>query len=188
MVLVIDNYDSFTWNLIDYIEQVGEETLVVRNNEMPLEQMLALGFDSLLIGPGPGKPKNAGVSMAILDALIGVKPILGICLGHQAIGEHFAWPLIKAQKPMHGKVSQIAFSSHPLFEGINEPLRVMRYHSLILEEQKNSLLKIIASTEEGEVMGIAHKELPIAGLQFHPESILTETGLLLLQNWFNYIR
>ncbi len=189
MVLVIDNYDSFTWNLVDYVEQAGEKTIVVRNDEMRLEEIAELEFDSILIGPGPGIPQNSGITNSVVKEYWGKKPILGVCLGMQAIGEFCSWTLKKATKPMHGKVSELNISPHPIFEGVSKPLNVMRYHSLIIEEgTENNELKVLARTKEGEVMAIASEQNPIVGFQFHPESILTQEGLLLMKNWFTYIQ
>jgi anthranilate synthase/aminodeoxychorismate synthase-like glutamine amidotransferase len=188
MVLIIDNYDSFTWNLIDYIEQAGQETLVIRNDEMAVEEISKLGFDSILIGPGPGRPENAGVCMNLIQAMVKTKPILGICLGHQALGLHFGCGLREAMYPMHGKVSKAKFTHHPLFDGCDDEIEVMRYHSLVLNPFNSDELQELAFTKQGENMAFIHKRLPVAGFQFHPESILTHTGLLLMKNWFNYIR
>lgn len=186
MILLLDNYDSFTYNLQDYILQLGEECRVIRNDEFTTEEISADSFDSLVISPGPKTPKDAGITMQMIEKFYLSKPILGICLGHQAIGEFFGATLEKAQKPMHGKTSVINCEDHFLFKDLLKQLEVMRYHSLILKKTETTSLKIIAQTNEHEIMAIAHKSMPIAGLQFHPESVLTKDGLTLLRNWFNH--
>jgi len=186
MVLLIDNYDSFTYNLFDYIKQLGKECTVIRNDEKSLVEIKQLEFECIVISPGPGIPKNAGITMELLKEYYKIKPILGICLGHQAIGEFFDAKLVKANKPVHGKTSTLYFIKHALFKQIKEPFNVMRYHSLILKELK-SPLKMIAETKDKSIMAICHQQLPIIGIQFHPESILTENGLKLMSNFFEMI-
>lgn len=192
MVLLLDNYDSFTYMLRDYIRQAGEECVVVRNDEMSIEEIAALSFDSIVISPGPKAPADARVTMEVIRAFYHTKPILGVCLGHQAIGEFFGMQLVKARVPMHGKTTPITHTGHPIFNDIPQDTDVMRYHSLILdhglaETQGSASLRVIAQTGEGEIMGIGHRELPIAGLQFHPESVLTAYGVEMVRNWFTYL-
>jgi anthranilate synthase/aminodeoxychorismate synthase-like glutamine amidotransferase len=187
MILLIDNYDSFTYNLYDYICQLGYSCTVMRNDECTIAQISALeNLDCIVISPGPGKPQDAGISMQIIATFHQKLPILGICLGHQAIGEYFGAELVKAKKPMHGKTSYITFNKHFLFKEILAPFQVMRYHSLIIEKLPENLITI-AQTQENEIMAISHCSLPIVGIQFHPESILTENGLQLLANFFHHI-
>ena len=187
MVLLLDNYDSFTYNLYDYVLQLGHECKVVRNDEMSLDELATFNFSSAIISPGPKTPNDAGVTMQFIERFHASKPILGICLGHQAIGEFFGAQLVKAVKPMHGKTSVITYTNDFLFDGLPQQFEVMRYHSLVLNGLDKTALNITAKTAENEVMAIAHKELKIAGLQFHPESILTPLGLSILNNWFKHI-
>lgn len=161
--------------------------MVVRNDECTIEQIEELNFDSIIISPGPRTPQQAGITSALIRAFYNRKPILGICLGHQAIGEFFGAQLVKAQKPMHGKTSVVTHNGHFLFKGLPQQFEVMRYHSLVLNNVTETSLQVLAETTEGEVMGVAHPELPIVGVQFHPESILTPNGLQLLRNWFQGI-
>lgn len=181
-VLLIDNYDSFTYNLYDYFLQLGTSCVVLRNDEKSISEILLIDFDLLVFSPGPQRPKDAGLMMTLIEYFHDKKPILGICLGHQGIGQYFGANLKKARLPIHGKTSELYHNQHPLFDNLPAHFSVMRYHSLILEKQENSPLDVIAHTEEGEVMAIAHQTLPIIGVQFHPESILTEHGLKLLEN------
>jgi anthranilate synthase/aminodeoxychorismate synthase-like glutamine amidotransferase len=187
VVLLLDNYDSFTYNLYDYILQLGQQCTVVRNNEMSIEEIAALNFSSIVISPGPKTPKEAGITMQLIERFHQTRPILGICLGHQAIGQFFGAQLVKAAKPMHGKTSTISHNNHWLFKGIPTPFEVMRYHSLVIEENLPKYLHLLAQNYDRELMVIAHENLPIIGIQFHPESVLTEHGLQLLQNWFEGI-
>lgn len=187
MVLLLDNYDSFTYNLYDYIVQSGKHCFVIRNNEFALEEVLKMQFSSVVISPGPKTPDDAGITMPLIAALHNTIPILGVCLGHQAIGQYYGARLAKAQRPMHGKTSTITCSSHPLFDKLAKQQTVMRYHSLVLKEVENTPLQTIAETDRGEVMAIAHPIHKVAGLQFHPESILTPCGLDMIRNWFAYI-
>ena len=187
MVLLLDNYDSFTYNLRDYILQLGFECKVIRNDELSMEEMDALDFSSAVISPGPKTPHEAGITMKFIERFHATKPIFGICLGHQAIGEFFGAKLLKAENPMHGKASTITHSNHFLFKNLPNEFEVMRYHSLILNELEKTELQIIATTKQKEVMAIAHPALKLAGVQFHPESILTKHGLQLMKNWFHAI-
>ena len=186
-ILIIDNYDSFTYNLFDYFLQLGTDCKVIRNDELALPNFLKLTFDGLVLSPGPKRPAEAGHLMNLIDHFHDKKPILGICLGHQGIGEYFGATLCNTVVPMHGKTSLIRHNSHPLFQSIPSSFSVMRYHSLGLEDLDTTNLEVLANTEKGEVMAIGHKELPIFGFQFHPESILTEHGIVLLNNWLKII-
>jgi anthranilate synthase/aminodeoxychorismate synthase-like glutamine amidotransferase len=187
MVLLIDNYDSFTYNLYDYILQLGLQCKVVRNDELTLGEIEQLNFTSAVISPGPKTPKQAGITVPFIEKHHKTKPILGICLGHQAIGEFFGAELSKAELPMHGKTSVINHNKHFIFDNLPAQFEVMRYHSLLLKQIEKTPLQVIASTAKNEVMAIAHPTLKIAGLQFHPESILTLHGLSMLRNWFKNI-
>lgn len=187
MVLLIDNYDSFTFNLFDYIKQLGYKCQVIRNDELNLSQINEINFDNIIISPGPCTPSESGICMELIQEYYETKPILGICLGHQALGQFFNAKLEKALVPMHGKTSSISLSKHPLFKELSTQIEVMRYHSLILT-QVGQPLEIIAQTSLNEVMAMAHQTLPIAGVQFHPESILTKDGLQILKNWFDWIK
>lgn len=184
MVLLLDNYDSFTYNLRDYILQCGMQCTVVRNDEMSLEDIAKLNFTSAIISPGPKTPAEAGLTMQFIERFYAQKPILGICLGHQAIGEFFGAELARAIKPMHGKTSVIEHTGNYLFNNLPLKIEVMRYHSLVLKNIENTPLQVTATTSEGEVMAFAHPVLKLAGVQFHPESVLTTHGLQLMKNWF----
>jgi len=186
MVLVLDNFDSFTYNLVDYLHQINQESFVLRN-DVSMHEIASHEFDSILLSPGPCTPKEAGVMNEVIEKYYLTKPILGICLGHQALAEFFGWTLKKAFKPMHGKTSNITHQEHFLFQQIPNPFPAMRYHSLVMESMESKEIEVIAMTEVFEVMAVAHKRLPIAGFQFHPESILTVDGLVLLKNWFKWI-
>lgn len=184
MILVIDNYDSFTYNLVQYLGELGEQIEVRRNDEIDLAGIEALKPDHILISPGPCTPNEAGVSLSLLEHFKGKLPILGVCLGHQSIGQAFGGDVIRAERLMHGKTSQIHHDGNGLFEGLPNPFTATRYHSLIVKrETLPDCLEITAWTEEGEIMGLRHKEYPIEGVQFHPESIITENGLTMLRNF-----
>lgn len=188
MVLLIDNYDSFTYMLRDYVLQCGEDCIVIRNDEKTIAEIWEMAFDSIIISPGPKAPADAGITLDVLRIFKDAKPILGICLGHQAIGEVYGAILVSADKPMHGKTSMISHTGHPLFKNIPEQIDVMRYHSLILEKVETTGLKVIAETLSGEIMAIADPDRKVAGLQFHPESILSSPyGLQIIRNWFEFI-
>lgn len=184
MVFLLDNYDSFTYMLKDYINQLGEDCVVYRNNEISLEEIKLLNFDSIVISPGPCTPQDAGICMELIAYYFDKKPILGVCLGHQALGQFFGATLTKAEKPMHGKVSTIQVNNDSLlFKELPAEFSVMRYHSLVLKNL-GSPLKITAQTSQHEIMAIEHTHLPLAGVQFHPESVLSDNGLAILRNWF----
>ena len=183
MILIIDNYDSFTYNLVDYFNQLGLDVEVRRNNT-PLSELISKEFNALVLSPGPGIPKNAGNLLKILDHYHTYVPILGICLGHQAIAEYFHGEIVQANKPMHGKLSKIVHNGDLVFNDMPKQFNVVRYHSLICNNLPDSI-NVIARTNKQEIMAIKHKYLPIYGLQFHPEAVLTEYGLRILENWKN---
>lgn len=184
MLLVIDNYDSFTFNLVQYFGQLGVEQRVFRNDEITPAQALALNPERVLLSPGPCSPAEAGVTLDIIKAFAGVKPILGVCLGHQSIGHYFGGKVVRADRLMHGKTSPILHRDTDVFRGMPNPFNATRYHSLLVERASfPACLEITAETAEGEVMGLRHRELPIWGVQFHPESIATEGGMKLLENF-----
>ena len=186
MIVVIDNYDSFTYNLVQYLGEFDEDIRVFRNDQTSVAEIEALQPDQIVISPGPGAPDEAGLSKAIIEALGPKIPTLGICLGQQCIGEVYGGTVSRAPRLMHGKTSPIYHYKHPLFLGIPSPFTATRYHSLIVEEDGlPDELEIIAFTKEGEIMGLAHREYPVFGLQFHPESILTEAGKTILQNFLH---
>jgi len=187
-ILIIDNFDSFTYNLFDYFCQLKTDCRVIRNNDLTFDTFCALDFDGLVFSPGPKRPSDAGLLMPLLDYFHDKKPILGICLGHQGIGEYFGAKLFKSPMPVHGKTSLIRHNDHPLFDSIPYEHAVMRYHSLGLSNLEGTPLDILAETAEGEIMALAHQELPIFGVQYHPESILTEYGIVLLENWLKLVR
>ncbi|MEG0051083.1 MAG: aminodeoxychorismate/anthranilate synthase component II [Terrisporobacter sp.] len=189
MILMIDNYDSFVYNLVQYIGELGEEILVKRNNEITVEEIEDLNPEIIVLSPGPCSPTEAGICIDVVNHFKGKKPILGICLGHQTIGHVFGGKVVKALEPVHGKVHSIVHENKGLFTGLNNPLNVTRYHSLIVE--KSSLpedLEITAVTEKGEIMGLRHKNYLIEGVQFHPEAILSEQGHEVLRNFIKEAR
>ena len=183
MLLFLDNFDSFTFMLVDYFKQLNFDVVVKRNNEISCNEIAAMQPQAIILGPGPNTPKDSGVLMKVIEHFHATMPMLGICLGHQAIGEYFGATLLKAEKPLHGKVSAIYHQQHFMFENIASPFDAMRYHSLILKNVEQTDLQIICKTADDEVMGIAHPQYNLVGLQFHPESILTKDGLQLLKNW-----
>lgn len=186
MILVIDNYDSFTYNLVQYFGELGEEVKVRRNDEIGLEEIAAMRPDHILISPGPCTPNEAGISLELINRFKGEIPILGVCLGHQSIGQAFGGEVVRADKLMHGKTSEITHDGRTIFAGIASPFTATRYHSLIVRrETLPDCLEISAQTEDGEIMGLRHKEYAIEGVQFHPESIVTDHGLRLLQNFLS---
>ncbi|HEU4817024.1 aminodeoxychorismate/anthranilate synthase component II [Janthinobacterium sp.] len=184
MLLMIDNYDSFTYNIVQYFGELGEDVRVYRNDEITIEQIETLNPDRICISPGPKAPAQAGISVEVLKHFAGKKPILGVCLGHQAIGEAFGGKVIRAKQVMHGKTSLIAHTGVGVFKDIPSPFTVIRYHSLAIERASlPSCLEVTAWTDDGEIMGVRHREYDIEGVQFHPESILSEHGHALLKNF-----
>ncbi|SFD81313.1 anthranilate synthase component II [Massilia yuzhufengensis] len=184
MLLMIDNYDSFTYNIVQYLGELGEDVHTVRNDEITLDEIAALAPERICISPGPKSPKDAGISLDILREFKGKLPILGVCLGHQAIGEAFGGKVIRAKQVMHGKTSLIAHTGEGVFKGLPSPFTVIRYHSLAIERSSlPSCLEVTAWTDDGEIMGVRHKEYDIEGVQFHPESILSEHGHALFKNF-----
>jgi anthranilate synthase component II len=184
MLLMIDNYDSFTYNIVQYFGELGEDVRTVRNDEISLEQIADMNPHRICISPGPKSPKDAGVSVDVLKEFKGKLPILGVCLGHQAIGEAFGGRIIRAKQVMHGKTSKIAHTGEGVFKGLPSPFTVIRYHSLAIERASlPSCLEVTAWTDDGEIMGVRHKEFDIEGVQFHPESILSEHGHAMLKNF-----
>ena len=184
MLLMIDNYDSFTYNLVQYFGELGEDVRTHRNDEITLEQIRELNPDRICISPGPKAPAQAGISVEVLKQLKGTVPILGVCLGHQAIGEAFGGKVIRAKQVMHGKTSTIAHTGEGVFKGLPSPFTVIRYHSLAIERSTlPACLEVTAWTDDGEIMGVRHKEFDVEGVQFHPESILSEHGHQLLKNF-----
>src|SRR2546426_12097667 len=184
MILVIDNYDSFTYNLVQYLGELGADPEVYRNDALSIEEMGAMKPERLVISPGPGVPKDAGVTIDAIRAFAGKIPILGVCLGNQAIGEAFGGRVVRASYLMHGKTSEICHDSTTIFRGLPYRFKATRYHSLIVE--KNSLpdfLEVSATTPDGLIMGLRHRKFPVEGVQFHPESVMTEHGKKLLQNF-----
>lgn len=184
MILVIDNYDSFTYNLVQYLGEIGEDVVVKRNDEINLEGIRQLHPDHILISPGPCTPNEAGISLALIEHFKGEIPILGVCLGHQAIGQAFGGKVIRAERMMHGKTSDIFHDGKTVFQGIPSPYTATRYHSLVVERKSlPDCLEISAETAEGEIMGLRHKKYNVEGVQFHPESIITQHGIQLLRNF-----
>jgi anthranilate synthase/aminodeoxychorismate synthase-like glutamine amidotransferase len=185
MLLMIDNYDSFTYNLVQYLGELGEDVRVVRNDEWGVAEIAAAKPARIVISPGPCTPNEAGISMDVIRRFGATIPLLGVCLGHQCIGHVFGGDVIRADRLMHGKTSPIHHNGRELFEGMPNPFTATRYHSLIIERKSLPVcLEITAETKpEGEIMGVRHKTLPVWGVQFHPESILTENGRLILQNF-----
>lgn len=184
MILVIDNYDSFTYNLVQYLGELGAELRVYRNDKITLEEIKRIAPEKILISPGPGEPKDAGISEDVIRTFGSRTPILGVCLGHQAIGEVFGGHVVGAKNLMHGKTSKIYHNGKDLFKGIKNPFDATRYHSLIVERDSlPKVLNITAETKDKEIMGVSHREYPIYGVQFHPESILTVEGKKILGNF-----
>ncbi|WEF32739.1 aminodeoxychorismate/anthranilate synthase component II [Pseudoduganella chitinolytica] len=184
MLLMIDNYDSFTYNIVQYLGELGEDVRTYRNDEITIEEIEALNPDRICISPGPKAPAQAGISVEVLRHFAGKKPILGVCLGHQAIGEAFGGKVIRAKQVMHGKTSAIAHTGVGVFAGLPSPFTVIRYHSLAIERVSlPACLEVTAWTDDGEIMGVRHKDFDIEGVQFHPESILSEHGHALLKNF-----
>lgn len=186
MLLMIDNYDSFTYNLVQYFGELGQDVRVYRNDQISLDQIAELRPDRIVISPGPCTPKEAGVSIELIQRFAGRIPILGVCLGHQAIGEAFGGEVVRAPRLMHGKTSMIRHDGKTIFKSLPNPFEATRYHSLIVKrETLPAELEISAETREGEIMGLRHLNYPVEGVQFHPESILTRAGMDLLRNFLN---
>jgi anthranilate synthase/aminodeoxychorismate synthase-like glutamine amidotransferase len=186
MILLIDNYDSFTYNLVQYFAELGEQVLVRRNDEISLSQIAAIRPAYLVISPGPCSPDEAGISVAAIQHFAGQIPILGVCLGHQSIAQAFGAKVVRAEKVMHGKNSPITHQQQGLFQGLNNPLSVTRYHSLVVDAASvpdDFEITAWTDTDKPEIMAMSHKKLPVHGVQFHPEAILTEQGHQLLQNF-----
>jgi anthranilate synthase/aminodeoxychorismate synthase-like glutamine amidotransferase len=184
MLLMIDNYDSFTYNLVQYLGELGEDVVVFRNDQITVDKARALSPERVVISPGPCTPNEAGISCAIIEAFAGVVPLLGVCLGHQAIGQVFGGKVVRAPRVMHGKTSPIHHDECTLYAGLANPFPATRYHSLVVApETVPEVLEISSHTAEGEVMGLRHRELMLEGVQFHPESILTTSGKQLLANF-----
>jgi anthranilate synthase component 2 len=191
MLLMIDNYDSFTYNLVQYFGELGADVRVARNDELSVEQALALTPERIVISPGPCTPNEAGISVPLIRAAAGHVPILGVCLGHQSIGQAFGGDIVKARAVMHGKTSPVHHDSRGLFKGLENPFEATRYHSLVIDaaslpaELEVTAWTSTADGERDEIMGVRHRELPVQGVQFHPESILTRHGHALLENFLN---
>ena len=186
MLLMIDNYDSFTFNLVQYFGELGEEVKTVRNDEITLEEIEALKPRRLVLSPGPCSPAEAGICVSAIQHFAGKLPILGVCLGHQSIGAALGGKIIRAQRQMHGKTSVISTDQRGVYAGLPRDFTVIRYHSLAIEEASlPDVLEITARSEDGEIMGVRHRSLPIEGVQFHPESILTEHGHAMLKNFLD---
>jgi anthranilate synthase component 2 len=186
-LLVIDNYDSFTYNLVQYFGELGAECEVLRNDAKNLEQITIDEYQGLVLSPGPCDPDRAGISLPAVLKWAGTKPLLGVCLGHQCIGQAFGGKIVRADKLMHGKTSPIRHDGVELFKDLPSPLTATRYHSLVVESSSlPDCLSITAHTTEGEIMGLRHKELPVWGVQFHPESLATEKGIMILKNFLEF--
>lgn len=184
MILVIDNYDSFTYNLVQYLGELGQEPQVWRNDKITLEEIEELAPERIVISPGPCTPNEAGISIDVVNHFSGKLPILGVCLGHQSIGQAFGGRIVRAERLMHGKTSMIEHDGLSIYGGVPSPFEATRYHSLIVERSTlPDCLEISAETREGEIMGLRHKEYPVEGVQFHPESILTSEGKNILSNF-----
>lgn len=185
MILMIDNYDSFTYNLVQYLEKLNARVIVKRNDKISLDEIAAMAPSMIVLSPGPCTPNESGICLDVVHRFKGEIPILGICLGHQIIGQAFGCKIIKALEPVHGKVHAISHDNSGVFDGLANPLKVTRYHSLVVENQEiPGFFEITARTDQNEIMGMRHKDYPIEGVQFHPEAILTEMGMELLDNFF----
>lgn len=186
MLFMLDNYDSFTYNLVQYFGELGQDVVIKRNNETTVEEIEQLNPDFICLSPGPSKPDNAGITIEVIKHFAGKKPILGVCLGHQAIAQAFGGNIIKAKQTLHGKTSMIQHNNTDVFAGLPNPLQVTRYHSLAADaDTLPDCLEVTATASDGEIMGIRHKTLNISGVQFHPESVLSQNGYDLLQNFLN---
>ncbi|MES2219306.1 MAG: aminodeoxychorismate/anthranilate synthase component II [Pseudomonadota bacterium] len=186
MILLIDNYDSFVYNLARYVSELGHEKIVQRNDKLTLADIERLQPSHIIISPGPCAPDSAGISMDVIRHFGQSIPVLGVCLGHQAIGQVYGGKVVRARQPMHGKASAITHNAKNIFSGLSNPLQAARYHSLVVSEVDfPAALEITARSSEGEIMGLAHKQFPVFGVQFHPESVLTEQGHQLLENFLS---
>lgn len=186
MLVMIDNYDSFTYNLVQYLGELGEEVKTFRNDQITLDEIAALQPDRIMLSPGPCTPNEAGISLSVIERFAGKLPLMGVCLGHQSIGQAFGGKVIHAKQIMHGKTSTIEHINQGVFADIPNPYTVTRYHSLVVERDSlPDCLEVTAWTDDGEIMGLRHKELSVEGVQFHPESILTEHGHALLKNFLD---
>jgi len=189
MFLLLDNYDSFTYNLLHYIGELGAEVEVVRNDAVTADEALAMGAEGIVISPGPCDPDRAGICLEVVEKAAGKLPILGVCLGHQCIGQVFGGKIVLAPKPMHGKISEITHTGEGVLAGIESPFKATRYHSLTVDpDSLPDCLKITAESDDGVIQGLSHKEFPIHGVQFHPESIASEHGHQLIQNFLDIAR
>ena len=188
-VLVIDNYDSFVYNLVQYLGELGADPLVHRSDALTLDEIITLDPGAVLISPGPGRPEHAGLSNAVIEHFAGKRPVLGVCLGHQCIGQVFGGDIVRAPQVMHGKTSLIHHNRTGVFAGLPDPLEATRYHSLVVaRDSVPGVLEITAETDDGIVMGLRHREFDVEGVQFHPESILTASGHDLLRNFLSRAR
>lgn len=186
MFMLIDNYDSFTYNLVHYLGELGAKVIVRRNDAIGVDEALALGDEGIVLSPGPCDPDRAGICLDVIKAAAGKRPLLGVCLGHQAIGQAFGGRVVRAPVPMHGKVSQIRHNGAGLFQGLPSPIAATRYHSLVVDRDSlPDCLEITAETDDGLIMGLAHRSLPVHGVQFHPESIASASGHDILRNFIN---
>ncbi|MGJ3240912.1 MAG: anthranilate synthase component II [Anaerolineae bacterium] len=184
MILIIDNYDSFTYNIVQQLGELGAQIDVRRNDQITLDEIRTLDPSHIIISPGPGFPKDAGISNAVIKTFGATIPLLGVCLGHQCIGEVYGGDVVHAPSLMHGKTSPVYHTQDPLFAGVSSPFTATRYHSLVVQDRTlPDALDVIATTETGEIMGVRHKTYPVVGVQFHPESILTNFGIRILQNF-----
>ncbi len=189
MILLIDNYDSFTWNLFHYLGELGAEVKVVRNDEITADEALALNPDGIVLSPGPCTPNEAGICMEVIRKADGSVPILGVCLGHQAIGQVYGGEIVRAPEPMHGKMSTIHHSGKSVFRGLNNDFQATRYHSLTIDPPSMpDALEVTATSADGVIQGVMHKSHPVHGVQFHPESIASENGHALLENFLKLTR
>ena len=189
MILVIDNYDSFTYNLVHFLGELGADITVVRNDKITLDEIAAMAPEAIVLSPGPCTPNEAGVCLTLIDRFKGDIPILGVCLGHQAIGQAMGGDVIRAPHLVHGKTSKIRHTGKGVFRGLNNDFEATRYHSLIVQpDTLPEVLEVTATTDDGLIMGMQHKSLPVHGVQFHPESIASENGHALLQNFLNLAR
>lgn len=188
MWLLIDNYDSFSQILLDYVRQVEEDVMCIQNDEKTLAEIIELAPERIILSPGPKTPKEAGITLEVIRHFHNKIPILGVCLGHQALGQFFAAKVVKGVYPIHGKTSKIQHKNQGIFAEFEEGMQVMRYHSLIIENTENTDLEVWARAEDGTIMAIGHPHFPIVGLQFHPESVLSPQGLALLKAWGVYFK